>query len=102
MYYINYYTKNTIIYQTQNMLDNNECNMVLWIQKLHNLLHFHKKLVSSTFLGSPLQYQYNIVFCSDMKTVNTSSMIAFMTRTVLRLAWPFDGIVQKHIHKRLI
>ena len=24
------------------------------------------------------------------------------TRTVLRLVWPIDGIVQKHIHKRLI
>ena len=24
------------------------------------------------------------------------------TRAVLRLVWPFDGIVQKHIHKRLI
>ena len=24
------------------------------------------------------------------------------TRAVLRLVWPFDGIVQKHMHKRLI
>ena len=24
------------------------------------------------------------------------------TRAVLRLVWPFDGIVQKHIHNRLI
>ena len=24
------------------------------------------------------------------------------TRAVPRLVWPFDGIVQKHIHKRLI
>ena len=25
-----------------------------------------------------------------------------LTRDVLRLVWPCDGIVQKHIHKRLI
>ena len=24
-----------------------------------------------------------------------------LTRAVLRLVWPFDGIVQKHIHKSL-
>ena len=26
----------------------------------------------------------------------------FITSAVLRLVWPFDGIVHKHIHKLLI
>ena len=30
------------------------------------------------------------------------SKIGMLTRAVLRLVWPFDGIVQKNMHKRLI
>ena len=30
------------------------------------------------------------------------TVLSDLSRAMLRLVWPFDGIVQKHIHKRLV
>ena len=38
----------------------------------------------------------------DFRSLNTITMMSTYTRAVLRLVWPFDGIVPRHIHKRLI
>ena len=39
---------------------------------------------------------------ADKEDITSISLSRVHTRAVLRLVWPFDGIVQKLIHKRLI
>ena len=43
-------------------------------------------------------YQYNTFY----KNPQQLRALVCITRAVFRLVWPFDGIVQKHIRKRLI
>ena len=40
--------------------------------------------------------------CKLLPKTDISALKSPATRAVLRLVWSFDGIVQKHIHKRLI
>ena len=58
------------------------------------------RLSTDSYVQSMMVYS-NIV-CISRPHLHIISTGNSSTRAVLRLVWPFDGIVQKHIHKRLI
>ena len=93
------------------------------IQSESKFIHFNMNIGSSnTFSNCLLQFAYLACFSRlgqlslmDNPCVHASPGTTYpllpslgcicqlsFTRAVLRLVWPFDGIVQKHIHKRLI